>query len=116
MSKHATPFLVPPLQADPQLQRLNEKISKLAAVKPAADVFGAFGLAAHLSDLAIEAALELGQLPGVDTKALQPTIKFWELGAGAVQHGGPCVCGSESHACGRAGRLQAFATHRRRGD
>jgi hypothetical protein len=50
---------------DPQLlQRLNENISKLAALQPADDVFGAFALAAHLSDLAIEAALELGQMPG----------------------------------------------------
>jgi hypothetical protein len=37
---------------DPQLlQRLNENISKLAALQPADDVFGAFALAAHLSDL-----------------------------------------------------------------
>jgi len=46
-------------------------IAKLAAVKPAGDAFGAFALAAHLADLAIEAALELGQMPGV-----QPN-PFW---------------------------------------
>ena len=62
---------------DPQLQRLNEKISKLAALKPADDAFSAFALAAHLAELAIEAAMELAQMPGLDTRALQPTIKFW---------------------------------------
>src|ERR1700680_3497150 len=66
-------------RTDPQLQRLNENISRLAAVRPAGDVFSAFALAAHLADLAIEAALELGQMPGVDMKALQPTIKFWKV-------------------------------------
>ena len=78
LSEPAKLFLVS-RKDDPQLQRLNEKISKLAALQPADDVFGAFALAAHLSDLAIEAALELGQMPGVDKKALQPTIKFWKL-------------------------------------
>lgn len=77
-SNSGKPFLVSRTD-DPQLQRLNEKIARLAAVKPAGDVFGAFALAAHLADLAIEAALELGQMPGVDTKALQPTIKFWKV-------------------------------------
>jgi len=59
---------------DPQLQRLNANIAKLAAAKPAGEAFGAFALAAHLADLAVESALELGQMPGVDMKAFQPTI------------------------------------------
>ena len=58
-SNSAKPFLVS-REDDPQLQLLNEKISKLAAVKPAGDAFGAFALAAHLADLAIEAALLCG--------------------------------------------------------
>src|SRR5882724_3397840 len=77
-SNPAKPFLVP-RGDDPQLQRLNEKIARLAGCKPAGDAFGTFALAAHLADLAIESALELGQMPGVDMKALQPTIKFWKL-------------------------------------
>jgi hypothetical protein len=64
-SNPAKPFLVSRTD-DPQLQRLNENIARLAAVKPSGDAFGAFALAAHLADLAIEAALELGQMPGVD--------------------------------------------------
>ena len=74
-SDRAKLFLVS--RPDPQLQRLNEKISKLAALKPADDAFSAFALAAHLAELAIEAAMELAQMPGLDTRALQPTIKFW---------------------------------------
>ena len=77
-SSPAKPFLVP-RRDDPQLQRVNESIARLAAVKPAGDAFGAFALAAHLADLAVEAALELGQMPGIDMKALQPTIKFWKV-------------------------------------
>ena len=77
-SNPAKPFLVP-REDDPQLQLLNEKISKLAAVKPAGDVFSAFALAAHLADLAIEAARELGQMLGVDMKALRPTFKLWKV-------------------------------------
>jgi hypothetical protein len=77
-SNPAKPFLVR-RGDDPQLQLLNEKIARLAGCKPAGDAFGAFALAAHLADLAIEAALELGQMPGVDMKALQPTVKFWKV-------------------------------------
>jgi hypothetical protein len=76
-SSPAKPFLVS-REDDPQLQLLNEKIAKLAVVKPAGDAFGAFALAAHLADLAVEAAKELGQMPGIDFKALQPTIRFWK--------------------------------------
>jgi len=74
-SNPAKLFLVS--RPDPQLQSLNEKISRLAAGRPAGDAFEAFALAAHLADLAVEAAMELGQMPGLDTRALQPTIKFW---------------------------------------
>jgi len=60
------------------LQLLNKQIARLAAVKPAGDAFGAFALAAHLADWAIESARELAQMPGVDLKTLQPPIKFWK--------------------------------------
>jgi hypothetical protein len=63
------PFLVS--RTDPRLQRLNEKISRLAALRPADDTFSAFALAAHLADLAIEAALELGKMPGVDMRTIR---------------------------------------------
>ena len=60
------------------MQLLNKQIARLAAVKPAGDAFGAFALAAHLADWAIESARELAQMPGVDLKTLQPPIKFWK--------------------------------------
>ena len=50
-SNPAKPFLVSRTD-DPQLQRLNANIAKLAAAKPAGEAFGAFALAAHLADLA----------------------------------------------------------------
>ena len=77
-SDSAKPFLLPRTY-DPQVLRVNGCIAKLAAAKPAGDVFDAFALAAHLADLALEAAEELAQIPGVDTKALQPPIRFWKL-------------------------------------
>jgi len=77
-SNPAKPFLVARAD-DPQLQLLNANIAKLAAAKPASEAFGAFALAAHLADLAVESALELGEMPGVDMKAFQPTIKFWKV-------------------------------------
>jgi hypothetical protein len=80
MPECAKPFLVS-REDGPQLLLLNEEIARLAAATPAAttEAFGAFALAAHLADLAIEAAHELGQMPGVDMKALQPTVKFWKV-------------------------------------
>ena len=63
---------------DPRLQCVNEKIAKLAALKPWGDIYTAFSLAAHLAAEAIDAALEIGQMPGVDHVALQPVLEFWQ--------------------------------------
>jgi hypothetical protein len=62
---------------DPQLQCVNGKIAALAAVKPWADIYAAFSLAARLATEAIEAAEELQRLPGTGAQALQPTLEFW---------------------------------------
>jgi hypothetical protein len=56
---------------------VNEKISRLAAVKPYGDVYAAFSMAAHLAREAIQAVTELKQMPGVDPKEFQPVIDFW---------------------------------------
>jgi hypothetical protein len=47
-SNPAKPFLVSRTD-DPQLQRLNANIAKLAAAEPAREAFAAFALAAHLA-------------------------------------------------------------------
>jgi hypothetical protein len=107
----ARPFLVSRTD-DPQLQLLNEKISKLAAVKPAGDAFSAFALSAHLADLAIEAAHELGRMPGVDPKALQPTIKFWKV-VRDQSRAAALACVGANHTL--AGALMAFRLLRSRG-
>jgi hypothetical protein len=62
---------------DPQLQCVNEKIARFAAMKPWGDIYAALALAAHLANDAIEAAQELQQLPGVNDQALQPSLEFW---------------------------------------
>ena len=103
-SNPAKQFLVS-RTGDPQLQRLNANIAKLAAAKPGGEAFGAFALAAHLADLAVESALELGQMPGVDMKAFQPTIKFWTLVRDPMPSRGFRVCGNKSHSRRRVGCL-----------
>jgi hypothetical protein len=62
---------------DPQTQAVNEKIARLAAVKPWGDIYAAFSLAAHLATEAIEAAEELQQMPGTSAHDIQPTLEFW---------------------------------------
>jgi hypothetical protein len=111
-SNPAKPFLVPRMD-DPQLQRVNESIARLAAIKPAGDTFGTFALAAHLADLAVEAALELGQMPGVDMKALQPTIKFWKVVRDQSQ-AAALACVGANHSL--AGALVAFRLLRNIGE
>ena len=59
-SSPTKPFLVSRGSDDPQLQKVNECIARLAALKPAGDEFGAFALSAHLADLANEAARGTG--------------------------------------------------------
>ena len=76
MSKHTTPFLVTSLQSS-QLQIVNERIAKLAAVKPHGDLYGAFALAAQLAAQAIETARELQEMPGVDVHAFESALNFW---------------------------------------
>jgi len=51
----------------------NQKIAALAAMKPWAEIYAAFSLAARLAAEAIEATEELQQLPGTSGRALQPT-------------------------------------------
>jgi hypothetical protein len=76
MYKRKTKLQIVP-RRDPQLQCVNEKIARLAAVKPWGDVYAAFSLAAQLAAEAIEAAQELQQLPGASVEVLQPTLEFW---------------------------------------
>ena len=52
-----------------------------------------------------EAALELGQMPGVDMKALQPTIKFWKVVRDQSQ-AAALACVGANHTL--AGALVAF--------
>jgi hypothetical protein len=62
---------------DPQLRAVNGKVAGLTALKPWADIYQAFSLAAQLATEAIEAAEELQQMPGATVRILQPTLDFW---------------------------------------
>ena len=61
-SNPAKPFLVSRTD-DPQLQRLNANIAKLAAAKPAGEAFGAFALAAHWQIWRLNLLLNLDRCP-----------------------------------------------------
>lgn len=63
---------------DPQLQRVNEKIAALAAMKPWNQVYATLASSARLAAEAIQAAKELQQLPGVSVREIQPTLEFWK--------------------------------------
>jgi hypothetical protein len=62
---------------DPQLRCVNEKIARLAAMKPWGDIYATLALSARLASEAIEAAQELQQLPGTNDRALRSTLDFW---------------------------------------
>lgn len=76
------PEQLPKLQSlhrrDPQLQRVNEKIAALAAIKPCDDVYATLASSARLAAEAIQAAKELQQLPGASGREIQPTLEFWQ--------------------------------------
>ena len=61
----------------PQLQLINEKIARLAAVKPWNDIYRAFSVAAQLAGDAVTAAEELQQMPGASGEAIAPVLSFW---------------------------------------
>jgi hypothetical protein len=61
----------------PQLQGLNEKIARLAAIAPWADIYRSFSATAQLAGEAIEAAKELQEMPGTDRRLLDPVLNFW---------------------------------------
>jgi hypothetical protein len=63
---------------DPQLQRVNEKIAALAAMKPWDQVYATLASSARLAAEAMQAAKELQQLPGASLRAIQPTREFWQ--------------------------------------
>jgi hypothetical protein len=60
-----------------QLQSLNEKIARLAAISPWAGIYHSFSTTAQLASDAIEAAAELQRMPGTDAHVLEPALGFW---------------------------------------
>jgi hypothetical protein len=55
-------------EMDPQLRAVNGKIAGLTTLKPWADIYQAFSLAAQLATEAIAAAEELQQMPGANIR------------------------------------------------
>jgi hypothetical protein len=68
--------LVP--RRDPQLQSVNENIARLESAKPHRAPYATFSLAARLASEAIQAVMELKEMPGVDPKDFQPVLDFWQ--------------------------------------
>ena len=97
---------------DPQLQRLNEKISRWLLSKPADDAFSAFALGGPFLRPGHRSRARVGQMPGIDMKALQPTIKFWES---VRDHSGAAALACVGANRTLAGGLVAFRLVRRIG-
>ena len=60
-----------------QLDCVNGKIAKLAAAKPQSDIYGVFALSGRLARQAVDTALEIEKLPGIDVEQIQPVLNFW---------------------------------------
>ena len=73
---NVTKFPLPPAQ-EAQLRATNEKIAKLAAVKPGADIHSAFVRAAHLATEALSVVAQLEKIPGIEPGQMQSVINFW---------------------------------------
>jgi len=69
-----SPITLPRTQ---QLNSVNEKIAKLAHANPQTNIYGVFVLAGRLARLAVDTALELKKLPGVDVGEIEPILNFW---------------------------------------
>ena len=73
---NVTKFPLPPDQ-EQALRSTNEKIAKLATVKPYSDIQSAFVFAAHLATEALQVATELERMPGIDPGQMQSVVNFW---------------------------------------
>ena len=60
-----------------QLNSVNERISKLAHANPQGNIYGVFVLTGRLARLAVDTALELKKLPGVNVGEIEPVLNFW---------------------------------------
>ena len=66
----------PRTAADSHLERVNQKIEKLAARKPYSDVYAVFALASQLAEQAIGAVVSLEQMSG-NVGKFEATLEFW---------------------------------------
>jgi site-specific recombinase XerD len=77
------PSQPPKLQIVPtraqQLDCVNGKTAKLVAAKPQSDIYGVFALSARLARQAVDSALEIEKLPGIDLEQIQPALNFWYM-------------------------------------
>lgn len=60
-----------------QLDCVNGKIAKLIATKPQSDIYGVFALSGRLARQAVDTALEIQKLPGIDLEQIEPVLNFW---------------------------------------
>jgi hypothetical protein len=60
-----------------QLNSVNERIAKLAHANPQANIYGVFVLTGRLACLAVDTALEIQKLPGVEVAQIEPVLNFW---------------------------------------
>lgn len=49
------------------------------AAKPQSDIYGVFAPSGRLARQAVDTALEIEKLPGIDLEQIQPVLNFWHL-------------------------------------
>ena len=57
-----------------QIACVNKKIANLSRAN---DIYGVFALSGRLARQAVDAALELKKLPGIDAEQIEPVLNFW---------------------------------------
>lgn len=60
-----------------RLNAVNARIAELARSNPQSNVYGSFVLVGRLARLAVDTALEVQKLPGVELGPIEPVLNFW---------------------------------------
>lgn len=72
-----SPIKFPAPPRTQQLNSVNERIARLAHANPQSNVYGVFILTGRLARLAVDTALEIKRLPGVEIAQIEPVLNFW---------------------------------------
>lgn len=65
------------LPGEVQLNCVNKRIATLAHTNSHSNIYGVFLLTGRLARRAVDTALEMQKLPGVEVTQIEPVLNFW---------------------------------------